>query len=100
MLVGVCDICAEKVALDIDHDHATDEIRGHLCRRCNLLLGMVKDDTALLSKAIAYLDNPPRLGTGLYSDYRLRTEDKRRWRWKIKLKYGLNYIGYKNYPRT
>lgn len=41
--------------LSIDHDHRTDEIRGLLCSRCNLILGHAKDDVQILQSAIDYL---------------------------------------------
>lgn len=49
-----CDICGEK-ATCIDHDHLTGVVRGGLCFFCNSGLGMFKDNTALLEKAIQYL---------------------------------------------
>ena len=39
----------------IDHDHATRRVRGLLCVRCNLVLGRIDDDSALLEKAATYL---------------------------------------------
>ena len=39
----------------IDHCHATKVIRGILCRDCNLLLGMAKDNPNTLRAAIIYL---------------------------------------------
>ena len=54
-----CAICAEKVAIDkklfVDHDHATGEIRGLLCRNCNTGIGFLNDNVGLLLKAIKYL---------------------------------------------
>lgn len=41
----------------VDHDHATGKLRGLLCQQCNALLGMAKDDVAILEKAIEYLCN-------------------------------------------
>lgn len=43
----------------VDHDHATDLIRGILCSRCNQALGLLDDDPERFAAAIAYLTNPP-----------------------------------------
>ena len=65
---GVCAICGGKGGgkrLALDHNHATGQARGLLDRNCNfILLGrMAKDDpdrlTAILSNAVAYLQDPP-----------------------------------------
>ncbi len=56
---GICAICHQpetRRSLDVDHDHATGEIRGLLCTRCNRLLGYAKDSAAILSSAIDYLE--------------------------------------------
>jgi hypothetical protein len=39
----------------IDHDHKTGKVRGLLCRPCNLALGLVNDDPAILEEMIKYL---------------------------------------------
>lgn len=39
----------------IDHDHDTGKVRGILCHHCNCAIGMFKDDTDAMQKAIAYL---------------------------------------------
>ncbi len=51
-----CEVCGSRKNIDIDHDHSTNMIRGALCRRCNLMLGMVEDDVDLMHSAIRYLD--------------------------------------------
>lgn len=54
---GTCGIChKETTTFDVDHCHETGIVRGLLCRRCNLLLGSVADDTAVLQNAIDYLE--------------------------------------------
>lgn len=57
---GRCAICNstetyEHKELCVDHDHATGEVRGLLCSRCNKALGGFRDDATLLASAIGYL---------------------------------------------
>jgi hypothetical protein len=54
---GVCAICKvrKKEKLHIDHDHKTGRVRGLLCGACNRALGLLKDNTDFLNKAIEYL---------------------------------------------
>jgi hypothetical protein len=55
---GKCAICETTVDgfLCVDHCHKTGNIRGLLCKLCNLGIGNLKDDTNLLTKAITYLN--------------------------------------------
>lgn len=61
---GLCAICRRPetmkikgtiCVLAVDHDAATDRIRGLLCVNCNMLIGGAKHDPAILQAAIAYL---------------------------------------------
>jgi hypothetical protein len=58
---GCCLICNkhQKVlekGLAVDHCHTTGKVRGLLCSNCNLMLGLAKDKTEILSNAIRYLN--------------------------------------------
>lgn len=50
-----CVICGAADGLAVDHCHTTGEIRGVLCRPCNLGLGYFRDDPERLLGAIKYL---------------------------------------------
>ena len=50
-----CEVCGALGRLDFDHNHKNGEFRGWLCRRCNLILGQVKDNSELLISLAEYL---------------------------------------------
>lgn len=52
---GLCAICKEAPIEHIDHSHETNEVRGLLCKFCNLGLGFFKDSVPALTSAIEYL---------------------------------------------
>jgi Autographiviridae endonuclease VII len=56
---GTCAICSGPPmgsgTYHVDHDHATGQIRGLLCHKCNVSLGMVQDSVEHLQKLIDYL---------------------------------------------
>lgn len=58
---GCCKICHSNrdiVALHVDHCHSTNKIRGLLCSKCNLALGMFEDNIQFLQSALKYLKDP------------------------------------------
>lgn len=52
---GGCAICGTTESLCLDHCHARIQVRGILCRTCNVGLGMFKDNPAFLKAAAKYL---------------------------------------------
>lgn len=56
-LCAICDLpCATGQRLSVDHCHETSEVRGLLCRKCNLMLGHADDSKKTLQKGIDYLE--------------------------------------------
>lgn len=64
---GVCAICHKPerktirgvlYKLTVDHCHNSGRVRGLLCSRCNLMIGMAADCPDVLTRAIAYLQPP------------------------------------------
>ncbi len=58
---GVCAICKtddpkSKLGWVIDHCHTSGRVRGVLCHRCNVMLGMSCDSSSTLANAIKYLN--------------------------------------------
>jgi hypothetical protein len=57
---GRCAICNTHqdditMPFHIDHDHTTGKIRGLLCNRCNMALGLLKDNSDIFQSAIDYI---------------------------------------------
>lgn len=58
---GVCAVCAgppmgKGGRYHTDHCHISGRVRGLLCHKCNVALGMVNDDPDRLRDLIAYLE--------------------------------------------
>lgn len=79
---GVCAVCKERPATDVDHDHATDKVRGLLCGDCNRALGLLRDSAKFMRAAADYVDH--HNGEASY--------DKAIAAWKAKMRYG-GWIG-------
>jgi hypothetical protein len=57
---GCCAICGISqvdlgYTLEIDYDHVLGKVRGLLCKKCNLGIGMFGEDITRIEKAIRYL---------------------------------------------
>lgn len=46
---------SKRKNLCVDHDHETGAIRGLLCAPCNMALGLMQDNLAILLQAVKYL---------------------------------------------
>ena len=58
---GNCYICKlhqsqQKRAMSVDHDHKTNKVRKLLCRTCNSVLGLVSENSEILTAMINYLE--------------------------------------------
>jgi len=52
-----CALCGTKgKRLVVDHDHATDKVRGLLCYACNSGLGLLGDTISAIRAALDYLN--------------------------------------------
>lgn len=56
-----CGICGKPETtkgkvLSVDHNHATGQVRGLLCGKCNKGLGFLQDDVSLVDKIKQYLN--------------------------------------------
>ena len=55
----LCAVCGSKAkTLHLDHDHETKEVRGLVCTRCNIVLGLI-EDRVRFEKAREYRQRAP-----------------------------------------
>jgi len=58
---GVCAICKlpetfkQNFDLSVDHNHDTGQVRGLLCNRCNVSLGLMQENINFLENMIEYI---------------------------------------------
>lgn len=53
---AICKMQMEIMDNAIDHNHATGQFRGILCKQCNRALGMFRDSPKILKSAVKYLE--------------------------------------------
>ena len=53
---GGCAICGETKRLDVDHNHANGQVRGLLCRGCNIAVAQLEKSPEFLAKVVNYID--------------------------------------------
>lgn len=70
---GKCEIChregflmrdTHKSPLVIDHCHGSGTVRGLLCHNCNRALGLFRDNTEVMNRAICYLEGATTIPQG------------------------------------
>jgi Recombination endonuclease VII len=53
---GLCAICKKFMQrVHLDHDHKTGALRGLLCSKCNVGIGLFDDDISIMNSAVEYL---------------------------------------------
>lgn len=50
-----CDLCGDHRQLVVDHNHKTGKVRALLCAPCNTALGLLKEDTKRIWRAMEYV---------------------------------------------
>lgn len=57
---GKCSICSINMETvykaHVDHNHITNKVRGLLCQKCNMGLGIFNDNKEILRNAIKYIE--------------------------------------------
>jgi hypothetical protein len=58
---GGCAVCGRSGADNVDHDHDTGQVRGILCFKCNVAIGLIDEDSSRAHAAGNYLDRDDEL---------------------------------------
>jgi hypothetical protein len=54
---GLCAVGGEPLMrVNVEHSHATGRVRGLVCTKHNLLLGLIEQDVDVAKRAMAYLE--------------------------------------------
>jgi hypothetical protein len=89
---GGCAVCKTQTPMGrggfhVDHNHETGEVRGLLCHKCNMALGLFKDRAEILLKAISFLGTPTSYFVEYKRDLPKTTKEtillSQRWECKI-----------------
>lgn len=76
----ICPICKKKGnKYYLDHNWSTGDFRGWLCNACNVALGLLKDDPAILNRAIEYLEKSNL--SPISSPHLQKQEGERKWQY-------------------
>ena len=66
----ICDVMLDRHSSDVDHCHSFNRVRGLLCRRCNLGIGLFEENKEWLKKASEYIDKWEDIHSQEYMDER------------------------------
>lgn len=55
-LKQVCEVCGGDNKIHIDHNHITGNFRGVLCAQCNAALGLLKENSEIISSLSKYIE--------------------------------------------
>ena len=69
---GIC--CNDQARMVVDHNHQTNEVRGFLCHKCNVMLGLADDIPEILLAGAEYLQR--KSYTGIMKKENIRQRPK------------------------
>lgn len=88
---AICRVSKDDCRIVVDHNHATDEMRGILCHGCNVGIGVFCEDPCTTTSAAAYLERSLIFPAEVFvrNDHKLYSGD--RGDQKIWVRYGVCY---------